>query len=81
MSNIDLSRDDEAEPSSLFKLSDSDIRLASLLTKAVAAASHFQPIMNNRRMGKALSKNNAAQRRLIFDRWKKKQLEYRIGVY
>ena len=78
---FDLSHDNEAEPNALFKLSVTDLQFARVLTKAVAAASHFQLVISSRllamirsklwRMGKALSRKSASQRRLIFDRWKK----------
>ena len=77
---FDLSHDNEAEPNALFKLSVTDLQFARVLTKAVAAASHFQLVISSRllamirsklwRMGKALSRQSASQR-LIFDRWKK----------
>ena len=61
---FDLSHDSEAEPTIPFALSITDLRFARVLTKAVAGASQFQPVINSRllamirsklwRMGKAL---------------------------
>ena len=78
---FDLSHDSEAEPTVPFALNVTDLRFPRVLTRAVAGASHFQPIINSRllamirsklwRMGKALSRKNAFQRKLIFSRWEK----------